>query len=46
MLGWVMLTWTILWTPARLAAWKRARELATASSWSIWRLANRTQYVL
>ena len=35
MLGWVMLTWTIRWTPARLAARNRVRELATASSWSI-----------
>ena len=35
MLGLVMLTWTIRCTPARLAAWKRDRELATAASWSI-----------
>ena len=45
-LGCVMLTCTIRWTPARRAAWNRALELETATSWSIAPWAKRTQYVL
>ena len=43
MLGCVMLTCTIRWTPARLAAWNRALELETAASWSMLLWAKRIQ---